>query len=66
MAAPLPPPAIAPIIAPTPAAAGLAWSDTHLQAPSTTWTWANYNIYSNSQLPDISQMNDVPLKAMQA
>jgi hydrophobic/amphiphilic exporter-1 (mainly G- bacteria), HAE1 family len=24
----------------------------------------DYNIYSNSQLPDISQMNDVPLKAI--
>src|SRR5262249_29886426 len=34
-------------IAPTPAAANLAWQDTRLQAPSTTWTWADYNIYGN-------------------
>ena len=25
---------------------------------------SDYNIYSNSQLPDMSQMNDVPLKAI--
>jgi len=34
-------------IAPTPAGAFNAWDDIRLQAPSTTWTWADYNIYNN-------------------
>ncbi len=35
-------------IAPTPAAAGLAWGDTRLQTPAATWTWNDYNIYNNT------------------
>jgi len=35
-------------IAPTPGAALNAWSDTRLQSTSTTWTWADFNIYNNT------------------
>ena len=35
-------------IAPTPISADNAWSDTRLRAPATTWTYNDYNIYSNT------------------
>jgi ABC-type phosphate transport system substrate-binding protein len=38
-------------VAPTPAAANSAWSDTRLQTPATTWTYADYNIYANTFIP---------------
>nr|WP_165421595.1 substrate-binding domain-containing protein [Bradyrhizobium sp. Leo170] len=33
-------------IAPTPAGALNAWTDTRLRVPATTWTWADFNIYN--------------------
>lgn len=42
-------------VAPTPAAADAAWSDTRLQAPATTWTWADYNIYNNTFTGTVTQ-----------
>jgi ABC-type phosphate transport system substrate-binding protein len=38
-------------VAPTPAAANNAWNDTSLQLPTTTWTYADYNIYANTFVP---------------
>lgn len=35
-------------IAPTPAGALNAWNDSRLQSTSTTWTWADFNIYNNT------------------
>ncbi|QPF87796.1 substrate-binding domain-containing protein [Bradyrhizobium genosp. L] len=35
-------------IAPTPGAALNAWSDNRLQTATSTWTWADYNIYNNT------------------
>ncbi|MDI4235727.1 substrate-binding domain-containing protein [Bradyrhizobium sp. Arg237L] len=34
-------------IAPTPAGALNAWTDTRLRVPATTWTWVDFNIYNN-------------------
>jgi phosphate transport system substrate-binding protein len=42
-------------IAPTPAAADEAWNDTRLQAPATTWTWNDYNIYGNTFTTPVTQ-----------
>ncbi len=42
-------------IAPTPAAANAAWNDTRLQAPQTTWTWNDYNIYNNTFTTTVTQ-----------
>ncbi len=42
-------------IAPTPAAADAAWNDTRLQAPQTTWTWNDYNIYNNTFTTTVTQ-----------
>lgn len=38
-------------VAPTPDGANNAWNDINLRTPSTTWTWADYDIYKNVFTP---------------